>query len=663
MKSRIPGAALAIAALTVGVGVLEVAVAVGNGNGIDLTSVGVITFLAFPAMGLLIIHHRPANAIGWLLLAIGLNVYIIFLGEDYAAFALLRHPGSVPAGEFFAWLSTWAWIPFVLMVLLFLPLLFPDGRLLSPRWRVIVASGLMYGLISFANAFLPGNVSTRYPELTNPLGLEGAAPFLRNVVDWSIPFGLVALLGSIASLVVRYRRGDSLQRRQLRWFLCAVLLAILPFALNDVNQFLTQVLSGLLFPLLPVSIAVAVLRYRLYDIDVVINRALVYGALAVFITAVYVGIVVGIGALIGSGSQPNVLLSIIATAVVAVAFQPVRELVQRFANRLVYGRRATPYEVMAGFADRMAETLSVDEVLPRMAEAAARGVGAQVARVTLHLPDGADRVTSWPERESVGDVSHALPILYRGEPVGKIAVRKRPGESMTASETKLLSDLANQAGLVLHNVRLTAELQARLEEITEQASQLRASRYRIVAARQTEQQRLEDEIRGGVQGGLESIADELRQAMHLLAEDPVRASALLDGLTTQTQVTLDRLREVARGIFPPLLADRGLVPALEAQVRKGTVLVSIDAEASLANRRFDPGVEAAVYFSCVEALRRATNSTAVHLAAEDDGLSFTVGGLASDGGSMQSSEDRVAALGGTLELRNRTVSGRIPLHL
>jgi signal transduction histidine kinase len=299
-----------------------------------------------------------------------------------------------------------------------------------------------------------------------------------------------------------------------------------------------------------------------------------------------------------------------------------------------------------------------------MAEAAARGVGAEVARVTLHLPEGADRLASWPERESLGEFHDALPVLYRGEPVGEIAVRKRPGESLTSSETKLVSDLANQAGLVLHNVRLTTELQSRLDEITGQAAQLRASRYRIVAARQTEQQRLEGEIRSGVQGGLESIKDELRRAEHLLALDPVQASAVLDGLTSETQATLDRLRELARGIFPPLLADRGLVPALEAQVRKGSVPVPIDADASLAAMRFDPGVEAAVYFSCVEALRRATNSTAVHLTAEDGGLSFSVAGLAPESdGSLQASEDRVAALGGTVELRNGTVTGRIPLPL
>src|SRR5207244_12752885 len=322
----------------------------------------------------------------------------------------------------------------------------------------------------------PGPVSTTYPELTNPITIPAWQPFLRNLVDFAVPFGLVALGGSLASVIIRYRRAGSLQRRQLRWFLFAVVVAAVPFILNGpIPAVVDDLLVVVLVPLLPVSIAIAVLRYRLYDIDVVINRTLVYGALAAFITAVYVGVVVGIGTLVGSGSRPNLALSIVATAIVAVAFQPVRESVQRFANRLVYGERATPYEVMAGFADRMAGTLSADEVLPQMAEAAARGVGAQAARVTLILPGGTKRSTVWPPNSSGDQFARTLPVSYRDEPVGEIAVREGPGQPITPGEGRLLADLAAQAGLVLHNVRLTAELQARVAALSAQAAELRAS--------------------------------------------------------------------------------------------------------------------------------------------------------------------------------------------
>ena len=663
MRTRIPIPALILVVLTILVAVEAILVNVANGRELQVLSIGLVTFLAFPVMGLLVIRQQPSNAVGWLLLGIGLNTYLIFGNEDYAAFALITHPGSIPGGQVFAWLSVVAWIPLILMVLLFLPMLFPDGRLLSPRWWIVAGSGLVFAVLAFiSNGLMPGRVSSVYPSLMNPLGISGARETLGILNDLSIPFGVFALMGMLTSVVVRYRRGDSLLRRQLRGFLLAVGLAIVPFALNDVNPSLSELLVVLLVPLVPVAIALAILRYRLYDVDVVINRALVYGTLAVFITAVYVGIVVGVGALIGSGNRPNVLLSILATAVVAVAFQPVRQRVQRQANRLVYGKRATPYEVMAGFADRMAETLAVDEVLPRMAEAAARGVSAPAARVTLRLPDGSDRITSWPDDMSAADFSHVLPVSYRGEQVGEIAIRKRPGESITPAEAKLLADLASHAGLVLRNVRLTTELQERLDEITEQAAQLRASRYRIVSARQTEQQRLESEIRNSVQGRLESIKAELADAEHLLVQDPTRASEALNGLTTQTQGTLDQLRDLARGIFPPLLADRGLVPALEAHVRKGKVHVSIDALASLAATRYDPGVEAAVYFACVEALRRATTSTVIRLVDDGGELRFSVDGLANAiHDDLQASQDRIAAVGGTLEIREGAVSGGIRL--
>jgi len=429
-----------------------------------------------------------------------------------------------------------------------------------------------------------------------------------------------------------------------------VVVAAVPFILNGaIPAVVDDLLVVVLVPLLPISIAIAVLRYRLYDIDVVINRTLVYGALASFITAVYVGVVVGIGTLVGSGSRPNLALSIVATAIVAVAFQPVRESVQRFANRLVYGERATPYEVMAGFADRMAGTLSADEVLPQMAEAAARGVGAQAARVTLILPGGTKRSTVWPPNSSGDQFARTLPVSYRDEPVGEIAVREGPGQPITPGEGRLLADLAAQAGLVLHNVRLTAELQARLADLSAQAAELRASRQRILTAQDSERRRLGGEIRAGVQRELEATSAQLDDVERLLVDDATAAAARLEALTGETQQTLDSLRELARGIFPPLLADRGIGPALEAQTRKAIIPASILVDSSVAGARFDPGVEAAVYFCCVEALRGAAAPATVHLSAQDGALTFAVDGAAALGGRLQGLRDRVEALGGGLE--------------
>src|SRR6202011_3265460 len=274
--------------------------------------------------------------------------------------------------------------------------------------------------------------------------------------------------------------------------------------------------------------------------------SLVFGSLAVFITAVYVGIVVGIGALVGSVGRPNLALSIVATAVVAVAFQPVRGRVQRIANRLIYGKRATPYEVMADFSERMAGALSVDEVLPRMAEAAARGVGAKGTRIRLDLPNGPARVVSWPVGVEIDHFDRVLPVSCRGDATGEIAVAKEAGEPITPAEGRLLTDLAAQAGLVMHNVRLTLELQKRLAEISSQAAQLRTSRQRIVAAQDEERRRLEETIRSGSEEQLIRIREALTSVELGLTSDPGSAVVTLEHLTAQATAGLDELRQVAR---------------------------------------------------------------------------------------------------------------------
>src|SRR5439155_10162758 len=204
---------------------------------------------------------------------------------------------------------------------------------------------------------------------------------------------------------------------------------------------------------------------RLYDIDLIIGRTLVYGSLAAFITAVYVAIAVGVGSLVGTGGEANLVLSVLATAIVAVGFQPVRSRLNRVANRLVYGRRASPYEVLSEFSERVAESYAADDVLPRMARVLAEGTGADHAQVWLRSRGVLRPAATWPEgidRDRaagqalpvVGQILPAIPeadravaVRHQGELLGALSVRKRVGESLTPIEEKLLDDLANQAGL------------------------------------------------------------------------------------------------------------------------------------------------------------------------------------------------------------------------
>jgi signal transduction histidine kinase len=430
----------------------------------------------------------------------------------------------------------------------------------------------------------------------------------------------------------------------------------------------------------------------------VIGKTIVYGSLAAFITTVYVAIVAGIGSLGsssagGSGSRPNLALSILATAVVAVAFQPVRERMQHLANRLVYGKRATPYEALSALAGQVGATYAVEDLLPRLARILADGTGAERAdvwlkaghelRVEASWPPGTWPPDTWPpgterswrvavkdgEEPTVDAVDRFTLVRHEGEVLGALSVSKRPGTSLTPAEDKLVSDLGAQAGLILRNVGLTEQLLVRLAE-------LRASRLRIVAAQDDQRRRIERDIHDGAQQQLLGIAAKLELAESVAGRAEERERALIAQLKEDTRGALETLRELARGIYPPLLADQGLTAAVGAQVRKAAMPVELDAHGI---GRYPEEIETAIYFCCVEALQNAGKhakppSVRVRLAGSDGEVSFAVqdDGPGFDRGSthgssgLQHMSDRLAALGGSLEIDTRTgsgttVAGRIPL--
>jgi signal transduction histidine kinase len=639
----------------------------------------VVPTLAIVFVGALIASRLPHNRMGWILLSAAAVNGITALLAEYQVHTLLVVKGSLPAVEWVAWLNSLvSGITYPAMVVL-LMLFFPNGRLPSGRWRWLIWAIAAY---TFLNALVgvldPVAIqSAGLPPVRNPTGLAPFKGLEAGPLGWVSFFGaMVIVLTAVASLVVRLRRASSEERQQVRWVVYAlgvatilnVLLSLSTLFLppSPQGRIIGNVVSNLLIVLgfgvaLPAAIGVAILKYRLYDIDIVINRTIVFGALAAFITAAYVGIVVGIGTLIGSGGRNNVVLSIAATALVAVAFQPVRERVQRLANHLIYGKRATPYEVMADFSERMSETLSPDEILPRMAEAAARGVGAEAARVSVKLPDGSDRAIWWPREQSVETLRHRVPANYHDQLVGEIAVGKTQSASIAPADAKLLADLATQAGLVLHNVRLTAELQARLDELTGQAGTVRASRQRLVTAATAERQRLEQHIRSGAEAELAALAAKLPAIDPVLDADPQQAAAALEGLTGDLHRTLDGLRRLAHGIYPPLLRDKGLPAALQSLVARDVPSGTVESDLV---GRYPSEVEATIYFCCREALQAAGDHVTVRLRHLDDGVEFSVlGTRAEPNGRRQDMEDRMDAVGGSLVVTGDTVIGRIPVGL
>jgi signal transduction histidine kinase len=386
------------------------------------------------------------------------------------------------------------------------------------------------------------------------------------------------------------------------------------------------------------------------------------------------------GATLGRGSS---FLTMVAAVIVAVTFQPVRTRLTRVANRLVYGKRATPYEVLSEFSERVGGAYADADVLPRMARILGEGIGAERADVWLAVGRELRDVAAWPN-DAIGrsaipfpngsmpqleGMDRVYPVVQAGELLGALAVRKPSSDPVSPSDEKLIADLASQAGLVLSNVRLTEALKARLDD-------LKAAQKRLVSAQDAERRRLERNIHDGAQQQLVALAVKLKLADGLIERDAQKAREIVGQLQGETHTALEDLRDLARGIYPPLLADKGLVSALEAQARKSGLPVEVHADAIA---RYPQDVEAAVYFSCLEAMQNiakyaSASSASVTIAERDHSLCFTVSddgrgfdpAAATGGTGLQGIADRVGALDGQVTVTSSpgsgtTIEGRLPV--
>jgi signal transduction histidine kinase len=653
----------------------------GGDPGSLAATIAVLIFLpTFATVGAVLASRRPSNPIGWIL-----SVAALCYGVGASAEFFKKY-----STQWADWLG-WIWGLGLGLAAMYVLLLFPTGRLPSRRWRPVAWIGAVgLGAFVLGNMFAPGLISGT--TSTNPIGIGGPIGSVFKALRPGVVVIPIVILASIVSIVIRYRRAGSVERQQLKWLVYAagfIVIGILAqpvisatVSSSELATNLQNATISLSVTLVPVALAIAILKYRLYDIDLVINKTLVYGLLAAFITAVYVAIVVGIGQAVGS--TRNLGLSILATAVVAVGFQPVRDQVQHLANRLVYGKRATPYEVLSEFSERMSGTYATEDLLPRMARILGEGAGAIRADVWLKVGNELRPAASWPaEGEAAKAISLSagsevldaagsdllLPVKHRGELLGALSITKARGEALRLAEEKLTEDLASQAGLVLRNVRLTDELLQHLKE-------LQASRQRIVAAQDEERRKLERNLHDGAQQQLVALQVKLSLAERI-AEEGCRVKDQLGTLRAEAGEALENLRDLARGIYPPLLADQGLTAALQAQARKATFPVAIEADGI---ERYPQEAEAAVYFCVLEALQNvakyaeATHATVriaeddgqVAFEVQDDGAGFDTA-KTSYGTGLQGMADRLSAQGGTLEVTSllghgTTVSGRVPVR-
>ena len=634
--------------------------------------------VCFGGVGALLTWRRPGHLVGWIFAAAGLAMAVDFATFEYGLAASAGR--DLPAGAYAGWVQLWVWVPYAALIIVYLPLLFPDGRLPGPRWRpVLWAAGGCAVITAAGLAFSPGSERPDLPALQNPFGVPPPAIWLGVIV-----FGLAGLVGcavlAVWSLFARARRGTAVERQQIRWLAyagCLVALTFVPSAALSLTPGVpARIAQGALMLAIltvPVAVAVAVLRYRLYDLDVVVRKTLVAALVAGAFTAIYVLAVVAAGAVTGrSGSS---VLTFAAAALAAVLLQPVRARARLLADRLVYGKRATPYEVLSEFSGQMAGAYSVENVLPRMAAMVGEATGAERAEVWMRSGGTERLAAAWPALalppapagepaaapEAQDGRARVFEVEHQGERLGSLRVTSSLREPLTAAGERLVQAVAGQAGLILRNVGLVEDL--------------RASRQRLVAAADRARRSLERDLHDGAQQQLIALKITLGLARQAMQSSPGEATGLLAQTEQAATEALAELRDLAHGIYPPLLAGLGLGAALEAQASKASFPVTVETNGT---GRYPQEIEAALYFSISEALQNAAKyaqASAVRVTLRQDGpfLVFTVedDGTGFDqattpmGTGIQGMADRMAALGGTLDItsapgQGTRVTGRVP---
>ena len=640
----------------------------GGDEDVEFLYGGIALVLTYGGVGALIATRQPRNAIGWLFCAIALLFAFTAFTEEFVSRGL--ETGDMTMVLPLAWLQTWLIVPVLVAVPLVL-LLFPDGRPPSARWRPVLWAIVGFGAAA-AVGFIVHPRPLETPEgtsLANPTALT-AWPDLGDVLLTVGGFGsLLAAFGALVGLIVRFRRSVGDERQQIRWLayvgLAGLLTLIATIAAGEIEA-LNTVLFFLLFLVLAVGIptatGIAILKYRLYGIDLVIRKTVVFGVLATAITTVYVAVVV-----ISTQAIDSLAASLVATAIVAALFQPIRRRVVHLADRLVFGRRAEPYEVLARFSERVGASYAADDVIPRTARVIAEGVGATHVEIWLRVGEDTHLAAAWPDGDVPPTPPDVRPIASKNQLLGEIRLWTGPGQPIRPAEEKLLAGLAAQTALVIRNLALTSELRARVDELSTRAEELRGSRMRIVQAHDAERRRLERNIHDGAQQHLVALAVKLRLAGATASKDPGKAAEQLRDLGEETDVALSTLLDLATGIYPAELEERGVGPALATQGRTAGVPVEIDVDGV---DRLPIEIEAAIYFVCLEAMQNAAKyaqASEVHvaLAREGDGIAFSVSddgvgfdtASVSTGTGLQNMRDRLAAFGGDVGVSSTPGAG------
>jgi len=558
--------------------------------------------------------HPPAPVqAGLHALGLPLSVYA-FSNLVLDSFVVL---GFFGAGGLLFWRKPDEWFP--LLVALLLVTFGVDGPILvtlsetQPAWSPLTGliDTLGWGLLGFFLSLFPdGRFVPRwtwwYSGLFFLLGLlwDLPLPAAFHPYNWPpvlfLPFQVGPTTVFLGVQIYRYRWvSGPVQRQQTKWLLfgLAVALCTLPFLTISITPDRTPATFFGLFVLpalrllwlfLPFSLCMAILRYRLWDIDHLISRTLVYGILTASVIGLYILVVGLLGTLLQA--QGNIVIELVATGLVAVLFQPLRNTLQRGINRLMFGERDDPYGVVSHLGQRLEATLEPKEVLPAIVETVARSLRLPSVAIRLKQDDAFTMVACYgqPKEPLV-----RLPLIYQAETLGELVLAARAAhESFTKNERHLLNELARQAGIAVHTVLLTADLER--------------SRQHIVAAREEARRRLGSDLHDGLGHTLAGLLHTLDTASSLLERDPATARLLLSDMKQQTKNVIDETRRLAHSLHPPELDLLGLLQALRERVQQyqqpSRGGLHIHLEFPLALPPLPIAVEAATYYIVLEAL-------------------------------------------------------------
>jgi two-component system NarL family sensor kinase len=635
-------ASLAIIALF-DLGALLLAVHSPSLASIAAAAIGPVFFVV-PAVGAYVGARRPRNPLGWIFLTAGVALAVWAFAGSYG-YAALSRGESLPAAGLFAWLESWLWVWSVPLIAGFGVLLFPDGHLPSRRWRpVLWLACLMLAVLTLGLAF-----STEYFDWSRPNPL--AAPFGLDVVATNVYGPGLLLMFPVAalttwSLVGRMRRAQGEDRRVLRAatapaaMVAVTYIGCIAFAVAGGNTIVVFAFECIGVVGLAVTTAIGVVRYGLFDLRVAVNRTAVYGALTALVIGLYLGVSSAVG-LITSGAAS----AIVAGAAVALAALPLRDLLQRSVNRLLYGDRDDPYLAISRLANRLDAVAETTDVLP----AVVRTVG-ECLRLPYVAVELRGELAAEHGRPGLGE-THELPLGFQGEQLGRLLCEtRRPGETFAAADIRLLHELSHHVAVAAREVLLTSDLVR--------------SREQLVLAREEERRRIRRDLHDGLGPSLAGIALGIDSARRSLRDDPEQADRELDDLRQAARDSVVEIRRIAHDLRPPALDELGLVGALRAQVQR--LGGSIDAPDELPE--LSAAIEVGAYRIALEALANATRharasdcrirlsiDAGLRVEVEDDGVGLPE--AYEPGIGMASIHERARELGGSLVVERLVPTG------